>query len=216
MVYRLLLNDYKELCLIATEWEERKLNKALFRHRPGRCIDISIKTFCERLNIQFVKKDIDKIDLQGFDCVLIAGAGILPDHIVENFNIINSHPGYLPNARGLDALKWAIYEGQPIGVTTHYISSEVDSGILIERKIIPVYFEDTFHSVANRIYENEIEMLVNAVENSGENESLKDYRYKSHSRMPYYLERIMIQRFEEIRKKSTSYLINHGSRNNQW
>ena len=61
--------------------------------------------------------------------------------------------------KGLDALKWAIYQEQPIGVTTHYISDTADGGELIERRVIPIYFEDSFHSLATRVYEVEIEML---------------------------------------------------------
>ena len=52
--------------------------------------------------------------------------------------IINSHPGYLPNLKGIDAIKWAIYGHQPIGVSTHYISEKADEGELIERVIVPV------------------------------------------------------------------------------
>jgi len=135
---------------------------------------------------------------------------LLPKELAINHKIINSHPGYLPNVKGLDALKWAIYQGQPIGVTTHYISDKADEGILIERKIIPVFFEDSFHSLAYRVYETEIEMLVNSIKlidnNQFENESLDDNRYVANKRMPHNLEIIMMNRFEEIRKKSSSYL----------
>ena len=65
--------------------------------------------------------------------ILIGGAGILPKEIIDNVNIINSHPAYLPSVRGLDALKWAIYNDMPIGVTSHIISEEADSGFLIRR-----------------------------------------------------------------------------------
>ena len=62
--------------------------------------------------------------------------------------IINSHPAYLPYTRGLDSLKWAIFNGNPIGVTTHIISDEADTGWLISKRMLPLYSWDTFHSVA--------------------------------------------------------------------
>ena len=144
-----------------------------------------------------------------FEHVIIGGAGLLPDNLPKKFEIINAHPGYLPNVRGLDSLKWAIYQGQPIGVTTHYISEKPDEGQLIEKKIIPVYFEDTFHSVAYRVYETEIEMTVNAIKLIANNEvsleDLADERYTAHRRMPHHLEMIMMNRFEIIRKNSKSH-----------
>jgi len=108
-------------------------------------------------------------------------------------------------------LKWAIYQGQPIGVTTHYISDKADEGVLIERRIIPIFFEDTFYSLAYRVYETEIEMLVNSIKlvdnNQFANEPLDDNRYVANKRMPHHLEIIMINRFEEIRKKSSSHRV---------
>jgi phosphoribosylglycinamide formyltransferase-1 len=38
------------------------------------------------------------------------GVGIIPQSVCCSFPVINSHPGYLPYIRGLDALKWAIYK----------------------------------------------------------------------------------------------------------
>lgn len=168
-------------------------------------MSVSIDELAERLILGITRvDDLDAfLDEKKFDHVLIGGAPIISD----KHKIINSHPGYLPNVRGLDALKWGIYSGQPIGVTTHYISSEADAGQLIERRIVPVYFEDTFHAVAQRVYETEIEMLVNTIgiAKNASLESLEDNRYPVHKRMPHHLEMIMMQRFEERRKKSPSW-----------
>lgn len=59
----------------------------------------------------------------------------------------------------LDALKWAIYEGETIGVTTHIIGREIDAGEIIKTKIVCVYENNTFHRVCARFYENEIKVL---------------------------------------------------------
>ena len=47
--------------------------------------------------------------------------------------IINFHPGLIPEARGLDTPQWCIYDGIPLGVTSHFIDSKVDAGRIIER-----------------------------------------------------------------------------------
>jgi len=206
LVYRLILKGYK-ICLIFIPFEKRKPHNPLYEHRPLKPIPVENDDFCRKLDAGFFYTKIDKIEdlcnKINFHSILIGGAGILPKGLVTKHEIINAHPGYLPNIRGLDALKWAIYEGQPIGVTTHYISKEADRGVLIDRKIIPVYFEDTFHSLAQRVYETELEMLVDSIEAKPDGMSLKDRRYPLvHKRMPKNKEIIMMERFETLRKNS--------------
>jgi len=213
LVTKLFLNGYNDLHLIVIPWIDRKNFIPIFKHRPTNCVEISTEELCERFNIKFSRVDIKDLHSfflnDSFNHIIIGGAGILPNNLAKDFKIINGHPGYLPNVRGLDALKWAIFNGQPIGVTTHYISDKADEGELIERRIIPIYFEDSFHSVANRVYETEIEMLVNSIyiieNNLASLESLTDERYIANRRMSHHNEIIMINRFEEIRKKSKSH-----------
>jgi len=213
LVTSLILNGYSELHLIVLPWVERKNFQPIYKHRPTKCANVSIEKLSDRLKIPYSKLNLNDLNNffleKSFKHILIAGAGLLPEELATNHKIINSHPGYLPNVKGLDAFKWAIYQGQPIGVTTHYISDKPDEGKLIERRIIPIYFEDSFHSVAYRIYETEIEMLVNSIKlidnNQVNYESLTDNRYTANKRMPHNLEIIMMNRFEEIRKKSNSH-----------
>ena len=212
VITKLLLNGYSELHLVVIPWVKRKNFKPIFQHRPSQCVDISVAKLSDRLNLTYSKVEVEKLNQffteKNFDHILIAGAGLLPPDLATHHYIINAHPGYLPNVKGLDALKWAIYEGQTIGVTTHYISDQADEGALIEKKFIPIYYEDTFHSLAYRVYENEIEMMAHAVKliDHGEAplESLSDDRYHAHKRMPHHHELIMMDRFEELRRKSFS------------
>jgi len=213
LIYKLILKGYKDLFLIVLPWVERTLHTPIYEHRPGNPEQVSIEVFCENLHLNYKRAEIKGVDEVlnefKFEHILIAGAGILPEGLVTHHEIINSHPGYLPNVRGLDALKWAIYNGQPIGVTTHYIDEKPDEGRLIEREIVPVYYEDTFHNVARRLYETEIEMLANAIGIINKKrtifESLKDRDYKVCKRMPNYIETQMMHRFEVIREKSLSH-----------
>jgi len=213
LVSKLILNGYSKLHLIVIPWAERKNFQPIFKHRPSKCVKISVEELSERLKLSYSKIEI--IDLNkffsenAFSHILIGGAGLLPEELAKNHKIINSHPGYLPIVKGLDSFKWAIYHELPIGVSTHYISDKADEGVLIERRIIPTYFEDSFYNVAYRIYETEIEMLVNSIKlidnNQLENESLADNRYIANKRMPHNHELIMMSRFEELRKKSDSH-----------
>lgn len=213
IISQLIFKGYNNIVVIATPYIERKNFQPLYNHRPGKAVNISLDSLCANLKIQLVKIEISELNeylkKKSFEYILIAGAGILPQDIAHNHKVINSHPGYLPYVKGLDALKWAIYSGQPIGVTTHFISEKTDEGLMIERRIVPVYFEDTFHSVSYRQYEIEIEMLVNTIEvlkEVKEHEILSDDNYLPNRRMPHHLELKMMEAFKNIIKNSPSFV----------
>ncbi len=166
LVSSLLFNGYENITLIVFPWKNIKQHTPLFRHRPGKPINkLSPRELTNFLRLHYIDVVLedDYSFLESFDVILIGGAGILPDKIVENFTVINAHPGYLPNVRGLDSLKWAILEDQEIGVTTHIISKDVDAGLLIERKLVPIYVTDSLYELGCRIYETEIQMLVESI-----------------------------------------------------
>ena len=122
-----------------------------------------ICTLCKNLGYEYQTGQLEEFHIENDRVVLIAGAGIIPDEFVKSHTVLNAHPGYVPNCRGLDALKWAIIEKQPIGVTTHIIGDYVDAGEVIERRNIEVNAYDTFHALSQRVYENEVSMLVEAI-----------------------------------------------------
>ena len=195
VVKELLFRGYNKIRLIIIPYENRKSFKPIYSHRPSNPIDVSPYKLSELFKLDCV--DYSK-DMVFENKTLIAGAGIL-----SQTGLINSHPGYLPNVRGLDALKWAIYEGQPIGVTTHLTSEEADSGYLIERKIIPVYYEDSFYELAMRVYETEIKMLVDAIEKPI-GEKLINQHYQPHRRMSHNKEIKMMDNFNKFRINSNN------------
>lgn len=158
---------HSAVSVFATPWVERKNFQSLYPHRPASQVSIPPSELCKNLGFDFLPVDTGNLPAAlrsaGSELVLIAGAGILPPEIVSKFKVINSHPAYLPYVRGLDALKWAIYEDQPVGVTTHIVDEEADAGILIKREKTPIYPWDTFHSLAYRQYEQEIRMLAESL-----------------------------------------------------
>lgn len=209
---RLKLEGYSDLELIVLPWVARENFKPIFVHRPSARVELSIAELSDRLALKYMQVSEaglnQHLSERNYRHVIIAGAGILPAEAAREHKIINAHPGYLPVMKGLDALKWAIYQNAPIGVTSHYISDKADEGELIERREIPVYKEDTFHSLAYRVYETEIEMLTHAIKMLDEGKaslsSLADDQYIANRRMPNKLEFEMIQKFEQRRNQALS------------
>jgi phosphoribosylglycinamide formyltransferase-1 len=206
LIFNLLAKGITPL-IVATEWLETKSFKPIISHRPSNPINISLTEFCNNLNLELVittKLNLynELIRYENIDFILLATGNIIDVQIATAFRVINSHPGYLPDIKGLDALKWAILYKQIIGVTTHFINGEIDGGTIIERKIVPVYYEDTFHHVAYRQYEMEVSLLVNSISCSPENIEIGNSDYETFRRMPHRLEFRMLEKFDELRKES--------------
>lgn len=207
-LYRIKALGIQDVSVLVLPWHERKNHKPIISHRPNNPINVDLSTFCKRLEIPCVKMSVenlaDYLRKKDPSIALIAGAGVLPEDVVKACPIVNSHPGFLPNVRGLDALKWAIYEDQPIGITTHFITNQTDAGSLIDQSLVPIYLWDSFHSLAYRQYEMEIAMLVDAIHLVAEKKSfplLRSDIYPVHRRMPRSKELEILERFEEIKKK---------------
>ena len=196
---------YKDVTVFAQPMTYVKKLQPLIAHRPGMNFSIpEVDKLCENLGYKFIEGEFGVTVSGNYDnhIFLLCGAGLLPEDFVFSHRIINSHPGYIPLARGLVAYKWSVYNNLPIGVTTHFLGAYVDAGEVIERRSIKVEEFDTFHSIAQRIYENEIDMLVGAI----------DFADKDHNfiipakdsvpfkRMPEELERELFDRFDMLKK----------------
>lgn len=168
VLFQLKVRGYENVSVLALPFVFRENPfKPIYAHRPSKAIIVETNELCKNLSYGFQTVNADEIkgwldeNKPGF--VLIAGAGLLPDELVENHKLINSHPGWLPLVRGLDSLKWAIHKKEKLGVTCHYVDATADAGFLIDQREVPVYANDTFHSVAFRQYEIEIELLVESI-----------------------------------------------------
>lgn len=185
--------------------------KPIYQHRPTKAIQVDIDVYCRNFDYDFTTTTVETLNQQltedKTNFVLIAGAGLLPNELVVNHQLINTHPGFLPKTRGLDSLKWAITKGVEIGVTTHFVDTEADTGFLIEQALVPIYSNDTFHSVAQRQYEMEIEMLINSIEvipTLNEFPSLATTEYEATRRMPKVIEKDLLVAFESYKEKFTT------------
>lgn len=194
---------YSNVLAYAVPMHYKKTFKPIYEHRPSIVFNIAPCDLAKNL-------DYDYCEGEGYDAfytriespILVCGAGLIPEQVLHANNVINAHPGYIPEARGLDAFKWAIVENKPIGVTTHLLGDEVDAGQIIERCKIPVYSNDTFHAVAQRVYENEIRMLVDAIgKASDSHEYIGAGNSVLHKRMPADIEKDLMSSFEIYKEK---------------
>ncbi len=204
LLYKLKFEDYKDITVVSTPWVQRKNFAPLFPHRLGQPMQVLPDRISKNLGYNYIElqslDDFPKISQS--DYILIGGAGIIKKHLTDSKKIINSHPAYLPYVRGLDSLKWAILNDKPLGVTSHIVDENTDQGFLIKKVLVPLYEWDTFHSVAMRQYEIEIDLLASAVSDlkSSNLESLAENDAEAHRRMPHKLEIKMMKKFDNYIK----------------
>ncbi|WP_026442264.1 phosphoribosylglycinamide formyltransferase [Pseudacidobacterium ailaaui] len=93
------------------------------------------------------------------DLVCLAGyMRLLSPDFVRAFpqRILNIHPSLLPAFPGLDAQRQALEYGVRVsGCTVHFVDEELDHGVIVLQKTVPVLDEDTAESLASRILKQE-------------------------------------------------------------
>jgi len=107
----------------------------------------------------FDAKMIRAIDEYQPDLVVLAGfMRILTADFVRRYEgkLLNIHPSLLPKHPGLNTHQRAIDEGDTThGVTTHFVTAELDSGPNIIQAEVPVLPQDSAETLASRVQEQE-------------------------------------------------------------
>jgi phosphoribosylglycinamide formyltransferase 1 len=93
------------------------------------------------------------------DLVCLAGyMRLLSPEFVQAFpqRILNIHPSLLPAFPGLDAQHQAFdYGVQVAGCTVHFVDEQLDHGVIVLQKTVPVLPSDDAHTLSARILEQE-------------------------------------------------------------
>lgn len=79
---------------------------------------------------------------------------ILKDFVIDTANkgVINIHPAYLPDYKGVSPVFWSLANGEKYaGVTVHYINKGIDTGNIIAREKVKIARFDTEDSLYWRI-----------------------------------------------------------------
>jgi phosphoribosylglycinamide formyltransferase 1 len=102
------------------------------------------------------------------DLVCLAGyMRLLSAEFVRAFpqRILNIHPSLLPAFPGLDAQLQALKYGVTVsGCTVHFVDEELDHGVIVLQKTVPVLAEDDEPALAARILAQEHVAYAEAIE----------------------------------------------------
>lgn len=167
IILHCVLHNISIDCIIAADAVKLNIPSASIRTKLRNGKVINTIDLAKRFNIPFhvcKHNSQETLEVLGqYDCQvgIISGARILKDYIISVFEkgIINFHPGFIPEARGLDAMLWSIYTGVPLGVTAHLIDRKVDAGRLLKVYPIKIFKDDTLLDLSERLYLKQIEVL---------------------------------------------------------
>ena len=119
-----------------------------------------IEKFEEKLSQILIKEKINLICLAGF-------MRILTKEFISNWDkkIINIHPSILPAFRGLNAVKKAIDKKvKYTGCTIHYVDNGIDTGEIIDQRIVKVLKTDNEKKLAKKILKEEHILYIRVIE----------------------------------------------------
>jgi phosphoribosylglycinamide formyltransferase-1 len=87
--------------------------------------------------------------------------------------IINIHPSLLPDFPGVNSIKRAFETGQlKTGVTVHYVDSGVDTGPIIDQRVVDIHKSDTLETLEDKIHKVEHELYVEVLQRLCDNQKI--------------------------------------------
>lgn len=149
--------DAKIKCVLADKEDAYILERARKHNIPA--IHIDCAPFKTKLDGE-AEQNVLKI-LEEHDVNFIALAGfmrIVKDGLLNAYagRMINIHPSLLPSFPGLDGGKQAFDYGVKFtGCTVHFVDAGVDTGAIINQKIISIDNDDTLDSMMEKLHAQE-------------------------------------------------------------
>lgn len=128
-----------------------------------RAAALGIDTFIfNRKQFYETEEVVQKLENRGIDLIVLAGfLWLIPQNLIDNFQVINIHPALLPKygGKGMYGLKvhQAVVDNREkeTGISIHFVNPEYDGGKLIFQAKCPVLPADTPEIVAQKVHELE-------------------------------------------------------------
>lgn len=116
---------------------------------------------------RFFQGIMDYLDQRGVDLIVLAGFMlVLSKNIIERYRnrIVNIHPALLPSFPGEEAQRQAFEYGVKYsGCTVHFVDEGVDTGPIIQQRVVPVRDDDNTETLAARILVQEHQLFPEVV-----------------------------------------------------
>lgn len=101
------------------------------------------------------------------DLFVVVAFRILPKEVFEipKFGSFNLHASLLPKYRGAAPIQWALINGEnETGLTTFKLAEKVDTGNIYLQVIVPIFPEDNFGTLHDRLSELGADVVLKTIE----------------------------------------------------
>ena len=147
----LILDSYKRKKKDKKIWNERTCGKLKQGKVNLKKIKIPVIKFKSHLSTRFMtfisKKKISLLINCGTPRILSKKILKAP-----TIGVLNCHPGILPKYRGCTCTEWALYHNDKIGNTCHLMTSKIDEGPIIYKKILPIKHKKSYQDIRISVY----------------------------------------------------------------
>jgi methionyl-tRNA formyltransferase len=101
----------------------------------------------------------------GPDLLVLGGTRIIRPPLlkVPSLGTVNAHPGLLPQLRGSSSVGWALYKDLPVGSTVHYVDVGIDTGPVLLRRKLLVYWGERYEQIVRRVLTLSGELMAEAL-----------------------------------------------------
>lgn len=120
--------------------------------------------------------------------LILGGSRIIRKPVIKTakIGVLNAHPGLLPKYRGVDVIRWAIHEGDELGVTVHLVNDGVDTGEIIATKKYTISIGDTIETLKEKAEKISTKLMVDVVEKIVEEGKVETHPNKREEGKQYY------------------------------
>lgn len=96
------------------------------------------------------------------DVVVLARCGLLAPHVlaIPREGVVNVHPGLLPWIRSASPLANSLLRHVPLGAAAFRVDAGIDTGTLLERRLVPVAGGETADDLRRAMYRLWVDMTV--------------------------------------------------------
>ena len=139
------------------------------------------------------------------DVIVLGGARIIRRGVIRipRIGVLNAHPGLLPHYRGVDVVAWAVLNGDPVGVTVHFVDEGVDTGAILARDTLPIVPGDDLDALRTKTERLAGRLMAETLLRIRRGEPLHAVAQhpdegKQYYRMPAYLKRRVERRLRKM------------------
>jgi len=151
---RLVENDYNVVGVVTMP------DKPIGRHQNHLCPS-PVKIYAESVGLPVLQPE--KLKSEDFiaqlrewraDLQIVVAFRMLPEIVwnMPRFGTFNLHASLLPQYRGAAPINWAIINGEKeTGITTFFLTHDIDVGDIIDQIRIPIQDDDTFGDIHDKL-----------------------------------------------------------------